>query len=414
MNHAATPSGLLDISKIRSDFPILSQQIKQHPLVYFDNGASTQKPIQVIDAIAHFYKVDYSNVHRGIHTLSQRATERFENARETVRQFLCARSKKEIIFTRGTTESINLVAKSWGNENILPGDEILVSEMEHHSNIVPWQILAQEKQARVIPIPIGDDGSLDMIAFHRLLSAKTRIVAITELSNALGTLPPLSEIISAAHNVGSVVMVDAAQSVAHKAVNVAELDCDFYAFSGHKIYGPSGIGVLYAKQALLENMPPYQSGGDMISEVSFSGTTYNELPYKFEAGTPNIVGADGLAVALDYISNLGLDKIAHHEADLLNYATKKALEVEGLRIVGFAKHKASILSFVVNGVHATDLGTLLDQQGVAIRVGHHCAMPVMERFNLASTARISFGIYNTIEEIDICFTAINKALKILT
>jgi cysteine desulfurase / selenocysteine lyase len=413
VNHAATPPGKLDVSGIRANFPILNQQIKEHPLIYLDNGATTQKPNQVIDAIAHFYKTDYSNVHRGIHTLSQRATERFESARQTVKRFIGARSNKEIIFTRGTTESINLVAKSWGSKNLQSGDEILVSEMEHHSNIVPWQILAQEKQARVIPIPINDDGSLNMTAFHQLLSTRTRIVAITELSNALGTIPPLDEIISAAHKIGAVVVVDAAQSVAHKAVNVAELDCDFYAFSGHKIYGPSGIGVLYAKQTLLEDMPPYQGGGDMISEVSFSGTTYNELPYKFEAGTPNIIGADGLAVALEYISSIGLSNIAQHETNLLDYATERALEVPRLKIVGSAKHKASILSFVVDQVHATDLGTLLDQQGVAIRVGHHCAMPVMERFNLASTARISFGVYNTIEEIDVCFTAIKKALKIL-
>lgn len=413
MTLAATSSDSLNIEAIRADFPILDQQINGCPLVYLDNGATTQKPIQVIKAIEHFYKVDYSNVHRGIHTLSQRATERFENARKTVKHFIGAGSEKEIIFTRGTTEAINLVAHSWGGKNLQPGDEILVSEMEHHSNIVPWQILAQKKQARVVPIPIDDSGALDMSEFHQRLSTKTRLVAITELSNALGTLPPLDEIISAAHKVGAVVLVDGAQSVAHKAVNVAELNCDFYAFSGHKIYGPSGIGVLYAKQALLEGMPPYQSGGDMIAEVSFSGTTYNELPYKFEAGTPNMVGADGLAVALDYVSDIGLSRIAQHETNLLNYATEKALAISGLNIIGSAKQKAGILSFVIDGVHATDLGTLLDQQGVAIRVGHHCAMPVMERFNLTSTARISLGVYNTIEDIDITFTAINKALEIL-
>jgi cysteine desulfurase/selenocysteine lyase len=413
LNHAATPLSMLDTAAIRADFPILNQQINGHPLVYLDNGATTQKPAQVIEALEHFYKVDYSNVHRGIHTLSQRATERFENARQTVKHFIGADSEKEIIFTRGTTESINLVAHSWGGKNLHADDEILVSEMEHHSNIVPWQILAQEKQARVVPIPIDDDGALNMAAFHQRLSAKTRIVAITELSNALGTLPPLDEIISAAHKVGAVVLVDGAQSVAHKAVNVAELGCDFYAFSGHKVYGPSGIGILYAKQTLLEHMPPYQSGGDMISEVSFTGTTYNELPYKFEAGTPNIVGADGLAIALNYISNIGLNNIAQHEANLLSYATDKALEIPGLHIVGSAKYKAGILSFVIDGVHATDLGTLLNQQGVAIRVGHHCAMPVMQRFNLVSTARISLGIYNTIEDIDISFKSINKALSIL-
>ena len=407
------PTVSFDIEAIRADFPMLDQQINGHPLVYLDSGASTQKPNQVIDAISDFYLKDYSNVHRGIHTLSQRATDRFENARLTIRDFLGAASEKEIIFTRGTTEAINLVAHSWGRTNVSAGDEILISEMEHHSNIVPWQILTEATGARLVVVPVDDAGELDMTAFHERLSTKTRLVAITHLSNALGTLPPLEEIISAAHKVGAIVLVDAAQAAARCAINVVELDCDFLAFSGHKIYGPSGIGVLYGKQSLLEAMPPYQSGGDMIEKVSFSGTTYNTLPYKFEAGTPNMVGADGLAVAIDYVTAIGLTHIIEHESGLLQYATEKALTIPGLRIIGTAENKLGILSFIVDGVHATDLGTLLDQQGIAIRVGHHCTMPLMERFGLTSTARFSLGIYNSHNDIDLAFAALEEALKIL-
>ncbi|MBT5032145.1 MAG: cysteine desulfurase [Proteobacteria bacterium] len=407
------PTVSFDIDAIRADFPILDQQINGHPLVYLDSGASTQKPTQVIDAINDFYLKDYSNVHRGIHTLSQRATDRFENARLTVRGFLGAASEKEIIFTRGTTEAINLVAHSWGRTNVSAGDEILISEMEHHSNIVPWQILTEATGANLIVAPVDDAGALDMAAFHARLSAKTRLVAITQLSNALGTLTPLEEIISSAHNTGAIVLVDAAQATARLSIDVVGLDCDFLAFSGHKLYGPSGIGVLYGKQSLLDTMPPYQSGGDMIEKVSFSGTSYNELPYKFEAGTPNMVGADGLAAAIDYVSAIGLTQIIEHETDILQYATEKALAIPGLRIIGTAEHKAGILSFVINGVHSTDIGTLLDQQGVAIRVGHHCTMPLMERFGLNSTARFSFGIYNSHKDIDLAFAALEEALKIL-
>ena len=407
------PTVNFDIEAIRADFPILDQQINGHPLVYLDNGASTQKPKQVIDAINDFYLNDYSNVHRGIHTLSQRATERFENARLTVRNFLGATSEKEIIFTRGTTEAINLVAHSWGRNNVSAGDEILISEMEHHSNIVPWQILAETTGARLVVAPVDDAGALDMAAFHKRLSTKTRMVAITQLSNALGTLPPIEEIISSAHKAGAIVLVDAAQAAARLSIDVVALDCDFLAFSGHKLYGPSGIGVLYGKQSLLDAMPPYQSGGDMIEKVSFSGTTYNELPYKFEAGTPNMVGADGLAAAIDYVSTIGLAQIIEHETGLLQYTTEKALAIPGLRIIGTAEHKMGILSFVVDGVHATDLGTLLDQQGIAIRVGHHCAMPLMERFGLTSTARFSLGLYNSHNDIDLAFIALKKALKVL-
>ncbi len=402
-----------DIERIRADFPILDQQISGHQLAYLDNGASTQKPRQVIDVIKEFYENDNSNVHRGIHTLSQRATDRFEAARKTVQHFINAQSDAEVIFTRGTTEAINLVAQSFVRDSFETGDEILISAMEHHSNIVPWQILEQQIGVKLKVIPINDKGELLYDEFEKLLSEKTKLLAVTQLSNALGTIPPLKKMIDAAHAVGAKVLVDGAQAIAHTHVDVQALDCDFYAFSGHKIFSPTGIGVLYGKRDLLDAMPPYQGGGDMIKVVSFSGTEFNELPYKFEAGTPNIAGAIGLAAGLDYVSEVGINAIAEYEHELLEYATAKMLKVDGLRIIGTAAEKASILSFEIDGVHASDLGTLLDSQGVAIRVGHHCAMPVMEFFGVSATTRASLAFYNNKADIDALVAAVNRAVSML-
>ena len=416
MSIAALNTELLsfDVERIRQDFPILDQQISGHPLVYLDNGASTQKPQCVIDTIAEFYQRDNANVHRGIHELSQRATDRFEAARATVRKFINADSDAEIIFTSGTTEAINLVAYSYARSNIRAGDEVLISAMEHHSNIVPWQLLAEQTGITLKVIPINQHGELHYDEFEKLLSNKTKLLAITQLSNALGTITPLKKMIDAAHTVGAKVLVDGAQAVAHAQVDVQALDCDFYAFSGHKIFSPTGIGVLYGKRELLEAMPPYQSGGDMIKAVSFSAaTTFNELPYKFEAGTPNIAGAIGLAAGIDYVSKLGIAAIAEHEHHVLSYATEKMLEIDGLRIIGTAKQKAGILSFELANVHASDLGTLLDHQGVAVRVGHHCAMPVMEYFGVSATTRASLAVYNNLADIDALVAATKKAASIL-
>ena len=402
-----------DVEAIRQDFPTLHQQVSGHDLVYLDNGASTHKPKSVIDTINHYYTNDNSNVHRGIHTLSQRATDRFEAARSTVRDFLNAQSDAEIIFTSGTTDSINLVASSFVRGMCQVGDEVVITAMEHHSNIVPWQMLEQQMGIKLKVIPIDDQGELLVEQFDALLSDKTKLVAVTQLSNALGTITPLKQMIEKAHAVGAKVLVDGAQAIAHTPVDVQELDCDFYAFSGHKIFGPTGIGVLYGKRDLLNAMPPYQGGGDMIKVVSFSGTEYNELPYKFEAGTPNIAGVIGLAAALDYVSEIGVEAMAAHEHDLLVYGTEKLLQIEGLRLIGNAAEKASILSFQIEGVHASDLGTLLDHQGVAIRVGHHCAMPVMEFFGVDATARASLAFYNNKADIDALVAAINKAVLML-
>lgn len=410
---ALKPALDFNIDRIRADFPILDQQVSGHPLVYLDNGASTQKPQQVIDAISSYYENNNSNVHRGIHTLSQRATDQFEAARKTVQAFINADSDAEIIFTRGTTEAINLVASSFVRESFNTGDEVLISAMEHHSNIVPWQMLEQSIGIKLKVIPINEKGELLYDEFEKLLSSKTKLLAITQLSNALGSITPLKKMIDAAHAVGAKVLVDGAQAIAHTEVDVQALDCDFYAFSGHKIFAPTGIGILYGKRALLDAMPPYQGGGDMIKVVSFSGTQYNELPYKFEAGTPNIAGAIGLAAGLDYISAIGIPAIAEYEHDLLAYATEKMLEIDGLRIIGSAEHKASILSFEINGVHASDLGTLLDHQGVAIRVGHHCAMPVMEFFGVSATTRASLAFYNNQDDIDRLVAAVKKAVSML-
>ncbi|MFT6406610.1 MAG: cysteine desulfurase/selenocysteine lyase [Arenicella sp.] len=402
-----------DVERIRADFPVLDQKVSGHPLVYLDNGASTQKPRQVIDVIKHFYEHDNSNVHRGIHTLSQRATDKFEGARKTVQHFINAESEAEIIFTSGTTEAINLVAHSFVRSSFKAGDEVLISAMEHHSNIVPWQMLEQQIGIKLRVIPINDKGELLYQEFEKLLSEKTKLLAITQLSNALGTITPLKKMIDAAHAVGAKVLVDGAQAVAHTDVDVQALDCDFYAFSGHKIFSPTGVGVLYGKRALLDAMPPYKGGGDMIKVVSFSGTEYNELPYKFEAGTPNIAGVIGLAAGLDYVSNIGVNAIAEYEHELLEYATEKMLEIDGLRIIGTAAEKASIISFEIDGVHASDLGTLLDSQGVAIRVGHHCAMPVMEFFGVSATTRASLAFYNNKADIDALVAAVKKAVSML-
>lgn len=410
---AIKPPLEFDVERIRADFPILDQKISGHQLAYLDNGASTQKPNQVIDLIKEFYENDNSNVHRGIHTLSQRATDRFEGARKTVQKFINAESDAEIIFTSGTTDAINLVANSFVRESFQAGDEVLISAMEHHSNIVPWQMLEQSIGIKLKVIPINDKGELLYEEFEKLLSSKTKLLAVTQLSNALGTITPLKMMIDAAHAVGAKVLVDGAQAIAHAEVDVQALDCDFYAFSGHKIFSPTGIGVLYGKRALLDAMPPYQGGGDMIKVVSFSGTEFNELPYKFEAGTPNIAGAIGLAAGIDYVSDIGIANIAKHEQELLDYATEKMLAIDGLRIIGTAEHKASIISFEIDGVHASDLGTLLDHQGVAIRVGHHCAMPVMEFFGVSATTRASLAFYNNKADIDALVTALKKAVTML-
>jgi cysteine desulfurase/selenocysteine lyase len=419
--HAATtnkaPSAQVntefDVEKVRADFPALQQQVSGHPLAYLDNGASTQKPQQVIDAVADFYQRDYSNVHRGIHTLSQRATDLFEGARTTVQQFINAKEDAEVIFTRGTTESINLVAQSFVRDSFVAGDEVLISTMEHHSNIVPWQMLEQQIGLKLKVIPINQNGEIIYAEFEKLLSSKTKLLAITQLSNALGSITPLKKMIDAAHLVGAKVLVDGAQAVAHAPVDVQALDCDFYAFSGHKVFSPTGIGVLYGKRALLDAMPPYQGGGEMIKVVSFSGTEYNELPHKFEAGTPNIAGAVGLGAGLQYLNKVGIGAICKYEAQLMAYATEQLLAIDGLRIIGTAAEKASVISFELEGVHASDLGTLLDHQGVAIRVGHHCAMPVMEFFGVSATSRASLAFYNNKADVDALVAAINKAATML-
>ncbi len=400
---------VLDPWALRADFPALDQPVNGHPLVYLDNGATTQKPRAVIDAVTDFYRRDNANVQRGVHQLSQRASDRFDHAREQVRSLINATSCAEVIFTRGTTEAINLVAQSYGRSVLKNTDEILVSAMEHHANIVPWQLLCEQTGATLKVAPMNLDGELLETDFTALLCENTRIVALTHVSNALGTINPVRELIQRAHAVGAVVVVDGAQSVAHGPVDVQALECDFFAFSGHKLYGPTGIGVLYGREALLESMPPWQGGGDMIRTVSFEGSTWNTLPYKFEAGTPHIAGAVGLAAAIDYLGQIGLDAIAAHEHMLLIRATDKAQAQPGMRIIGTASDKAAILSFELDGIHPHDVGTILDSAGVAIRTGHHCAMPVMQFFNVPATARASFGLYNTMEDIDALFCAIDQA-----
>jgi cysteine desulfurase/selenocysteine lyase len=400
----------LNVEEIRQDFPILAQSIHDHPLVFLDSAASAQRPSVVIDTIRHYYEHDHANVHRGVHTLSHRATESYEGAREKVRDFINAASTREIIFTSGTTGAINLVASSLGSD-IKAGDEIIVSHLEHHSNIVPWQLVCERTGASLKVIPIDDHGDLRIDEYLQLFSARTRLVACTHVSNALGTITPVEKIVAAAKEHSVPVLLDGAQAVPHQAVDVTALGCDFYAFSGHKMFGPTGTGVLYGREEWLERMPPYQGGGDMILTVSFAGSTYNELPYKFEAGTPNIAGAIGLGAAIDYLQNIGMDRISRHEADLLDYGTRKISAVDGIQLVGTAKHKAGVISFNLDGIHPHDLGTVLDHQGVAIRTGHHCAMPVMERFGIPGTARASFALYNNRQDIDRLIEGLDLAIK---
>ncbi|CAB1370959.1 cysteine desulfurase [Denitratisoma oestradiolicum] len=406
-----TTTAPFDVMARRRDFPILSRRVHDLPLVYLDNAATSQKPRCVIDCETRYYSEYNANIHRGIHSLSQQATNAYEEARDAVQRFIHAARREEIIFVRGTTEAINLVADSYGRR-LGPGDEILVTEMEHHSNIVPWQLLCERRGAVLRVAPINEAGELILEDFERLLGPRTRLVALTHLSNALGTINPLKRLIVLAHAQGAAVLVDGAQAAPHLGVDVQALDCEFYAFSGHKVYGPTGIGVLYGKAALLAEMPPYQGGGDMIRQVSFAGTTYNDLPYKFEAGTPNIAGGIGLGVALTYLQSLGLAAVAAHEQALLTYATVRAAATPGLRVIGNARAKASILSFVLDGVHAHDVGTILDREGVAVRSGHHCAMPVMDHFGLPATVRASFALYNTHAEVDALFAALAKVREI--
>jgi cysteine desulfurase/selenocysteine lyase len=401
-----------DVQRVRRDFPILSQKVHGKPLVYLDNAATTQKPRQVLEAIERYYSADNANVHRGVHLLSERATEAYERARGIAQRFLNAQRPEEIIFVRGTTEAINLVAQSYGRRNLAAGEEIIISAMEHHSNIVPWQIVCEEKGARLRVAPINDRGELLLEEYEKLLGPKTRLVAIGHVSNALGTINPVGRIIELAHQRGVAVLVDGAQAAPRMKVDVRELDADFYAFSGHKIYGPTGIGVLYGKASLLDTMPPYQGGGDMISSVTFEKTLYNKLPHKFEAGTPHMEGAIGLGAALEYVNRLGMANIAAHEQDVLAYATEQVAAAPGVRLIGTAREKTGVLSFVLEPIHPHDLGTILDQEGIAIRTGHHCAQPVMLRFGVPATARASFGLYNTREEVDALVRGLQKVREV--
>ncbi len=406
------PQASFDVERIRNDFPILKQQVHGKPLVYLDNAATSQKPQVVIDTVTQYYLAQNSNVHRGVHFLSEQATQAFEGARAKVARFLNASNAREVIFVRGATEGINLVAQSYGRTFIKAGDEILISAMEHHSNIVPWQMLCEQIGARLRVIPFNYDGELLLDEYEKLLNERTKFVAVVHVSNALGTINPIKQIIEMAHRRGIPVLVDGAQAVPHMRVDVQDLDCDFYAFSGHKLFGPTGIGVLYGKADLLEAMPPYQGGGDMISAVTFEKTHYNTLPYKFEAGTPDIAGVIGLGAAIDYLSEIGLDAITAYEHELLAYATDALSTIKGVRIIGTAREKAGVLSFVLDGIHAHDIGTILDHEGIAIRAGHHCAMPVMQRFGVPATARASLAFYNTKEEVDALIRAIHKVIEV--
>jgi len=401
-----------DVEQVRRDFPILRQQVHGRPLVYLDNAATAQKPQAVLDVMARYYQCDNANIHRGIHFLSEHATGEHENARKTVQEFLNAADVSEIIFVRGSTEAINLVAQTYGREHVRAGDEVLITAMEHHSNIVPWQLLCGQQGARLRVAPINDRGELLLDEFEKLLGPRTRIVAVTHVSNALGTINPVRQIVEMAHGRNIPVLVDGAQAVPHLNVDVRALDCDFFAFSGHKVYGPTGIGVLYGKAALLDAMPPYQGGGDMISSVTFEKTTYNKLPFKFEAGTPNIAGAIGLGAALEYLNRLGMEEIAAYEDDVLAYATDTLAAVPGVRLIGTAREKAGVVSFVLDGIHPHDIGTILDGEGIAIRTGHHCAQPVMQRFGLPATARASFALYNTKEEVDALLRGMEKVREV--
>ena len=401
-----------DVEKVRHDFPILREKVRGRTLVYLDNAATSQKPQVVIDAISRHYERGNANIHRGVHFLSEHATEEHEAARGTVQSFLNAEEASEIIFVRGATEAINLVAQTYGRTQVGPGDEVLITAMEHHSNIVPWQILCEQKGGRLRVIPINESGELLLEEFQKLLNTRTKIVAVTQVSNALGTINPVRRIIEMAHRENIPVLVDGAQAVPHLKVDVQALDCDFYVFSGHKLYGPTGIGVLYGKSALLDAMPPYQGGGDMISSVTFEKTIYNKLPYKFEAGTPHVAGAIGLGAAIDYVNGLGMDNVAAYEHEVLTYATEAVAAIPGIRLIGTAREKAGVLSFLLGSIHPHDIGTILDQEGIAIRAGHHCAQPIMQRFGIAATARASFGLYNTKEEVDALVEGIQKVREV--
>jgi cysteine desulfurase/selenocysteine lyase len=406
------PAAPFDVPAIREDFPILQRSAHGRPLVYLDNAATTQKPRAVVDRMTRFYFEENANVHRGVHLLSERATDAYENARKVVSRFLHAADSKEIVFVRGTTEAINLVAQTYGRTHVGPGDDVVITAMEHHSNIVPWQMLCEEKQAHLRVVPMTDEGELRLDEYERLLSGRTKIVAVVHVSNALGTINPVRDIVRIAHGRGIPVLVDGAQAVAHMPVDVQSLGCDFYTLSGHKIFGPTGIGALYARAALLEAMPPYQGGGDMISSVTFERTLYNTIPYKFEAGTPNIAGAIGLAAALEYVEAVGLERIAAYEHDLLAYGTEALAQVKGLRMTGTARDKAGILAFVLDGVHPHDIGTILDREGVAIRTGHHCCQPLMDRLGVPATARASLALYNTRAEIDALTAGLEKVREV--
>ncbi len=403
-----------DVEKVRADFPVLKQKVHGKPLIYLDSAATAQKPFAVIDAIRRFHEVDCANIHRGVHELSQRSTAAYEETRLKAKRFLNARSKAELIFVRGATEGINLVASSWGRKNVREGDEIVISAMEHHSNIVPWQMLCEEKGSRLRVIPMNDRGELLLEEYEKLLTPRTRMVAFAHVSNALGTINPAAQIIEMAHRAGALALVDGAQAAPHMKVDVQALDADFYTFSGHKVFGPTGIGILYGKTKLLNAMPPYQGGGDMIRVVTFEKTTYNDLPYKFEAGTPNIAGGIGMGAALDYVSQIGLDRIAAYEHDLLEYGTEALLQIPGLRLIGTAREKAAVLSFVIEGIHPHDIGTLLDRQGIAVRTGHHCAQPVMDWFHVPATTRASLAFYNTAAEIDALAAGLKKVKEVFS
>ena len=398
------------LEQLRQDFPLLQQQMHGKLIAFLDNASSSQKPQVVIDAISNYYQTQHANIHRGVYQLSQIATEAYEKARTTAAKFIGARFDHEIIFVRGTTEGINLVSNTFGRKNVAEGDEIIISTMEHHSNIVPWQLLCEEKSAKLRVIPINDDGELIVEAYEKMLNERTKLVALVHVSNSLGTVNPVKEIIKLAHQRKIPVLLDGAQAVPHQKVDVQELDCDFYTFSGHKVYGPTGIGVLYGKEALLENMPPYQGGGDMIKSVTFEKTTFSEIPSKFEAGTPNIAGAIALAVALDYVEGIGYDHIAAHEHKLLEYATTALSSIEGLQLIGTAKEKISLVSFHIEGIHPHDIGQFLDYEGVAVRTGHHCTQPVMDRFNVSATTRASFSFYNTKEEVERLIVGLKKVI----
>jgi cysteine desulfurase / selenocysteine lyase len=403
-----------DVYKLRAEFPILAQKIHGQPLVYLDNAATTQKPQAVIDAIVRYYMSENANIHRGVHALSELATESYEQARGVVQRFLNAAAPSEIVFVRGATEGINLVAHSWGRTNVSPGDEIIISGMEHHSNIVPWQILCEQQGAKLRVIPVSDEGELLLDEYEKLLGPKTKLVAVVHVSNALGTVNPVRKMVEMARRYNARVLVDGAQAVPHTLVDVRALDCDFYVFSGHKVYGPTGIGALYGKAELLDAMPPYQGGGDMISSVTFEKTLYNRLPYKFEAGTPHVAGGIALGAALEYVTAIGIQRIARHEHEVLAYGTERLQSISGLRLIGTAREKAGVLSFVMEGIHPHDIGTILDQQGIAIRTGHHCAQPLMQRFGVPATARASLALYNTMEEMDALAGGLHKVREVFS